>query len=191
MNKIIKMAYIVILLFFFANCSFKNDSINYSSVSTHESSDYDMVVAVYEHRDSVTGEISLLPFDSLYPEEQDSIYKPNPDSFRELNEEPDPLLFVRFDSLDVKDKKLSEIIAVYGKPKETIIDTLRYGMCANGMEFNDGFLEAEDFRDTPFVIIIRKIWEIDRNHNLELYFKDTGEKDTVPFDGWLGDKWEE
>lgn len=189
MNKIILIT--VLFLFTLTNCQGVRKVAD-AEESNPKSEDDDMVVALYEHVDSITGEVSLLPFDSLYPAEQEKIYKADSDpNYSELDAVTDPIWFVRFDSIAVKDSRLSEINAIYGKPKETYIDTLRFGIGTDGMEYDDGYIDGREFRNTPFVIIMRKVWVIDSNHNLELYFKYDVDEDIVPFDGWLGNKWDE
>ena len=196
MNKIFWMISAIMLSLILVNCSRKRDGVSRLNSDVCESMDYDSVVAIYEHIDSVTGETSLLPFDSLYPEEQDRIFKLDSadlavEQLRIELQKNDPLWYVPLDSLAINGKPLSEIIAIYGKPRTSDVDTLRYGVCNDGLKYEDGYYD-EIFKDVPFAIAIKNVWSIDSEHTLELYFKkEKEEQDVAPFSGWIERNWYE
>ena len=198
MNKIFGMISAIMLSLILANCSRKRDRVTRLNSDVCESMDYDSVVAIYEHIDSVTGEVSMLPFDSLYPAEQDRIYKSDSQqSFEdetELSADTDPIWYVHFDSLKIKDKPLSYINMIYGNSVSTNVDTLRFGMyvTAGGdgaaYEYEDDYV-YDMFKKIPFAIVTKKVWRIDPNHDLILYFRNDKDDDPLPFDGSLGINW--
>ena len=163
-----------------------SDAMPYVDTST------EMVIAVYEHVDSITGDTTWVPFDSLYISERPVGGSDCKRTFSDsLNSGNDPLWYVPLESLDINYKPLCEIRKIYGMPLYQQTDTLMFGVSLNldGMTQDDYDWYCDRFSDYPYSVIHKLVWKVDDDHDLELYFMDNANKDTVAVDGWIQINW--